>query len=123
VSGRLFQGINVVSVSVPDLDAARRFYRDTLGLGTPVYDIPEAGWVEFATGGPGNLALVRAEPDWRPAHGTTAVFNVADCRAAVVDLRARGVVCDDAVTFPGYVTFASLYDPFGNRLQICSPAD
>ena len=34
----------------------------------------------------------------------------------------RGVRCDDPVVFPGYVTFCSFYDPFGNRLQMCSPA-
>jgi hypothetical protein len=35
--------------------------------------------------------------------------------------RARGVRCDDPVVFPGYVTYCSFYDPFGNRLQMCSP--
>lgn len=39
----LFQGINVVSISVPDLDAARIFYRDILGLGQPLDDLPGAG--------------------------------------------------------------------------------
>ena len=51
----LFRGINVVSIAVPDLDAARAFYRDVLGLGAPVYDLPDAGWIEFGTGGGGNL--------------------------------------------------------------------
>jgi catechol 2,3-dioxygenase-like lactoylglutathione lyase family enzyme len=66
----LFAGINVVPICVPDRDQARVFYRDVLGLGEPVYDLPDAGWKEF----------------------------------------------------PGFVTFASFYDPFGNRLQMCSPA-
>ncbi len=38
----LFRGINVVSISVTDLDRARAFYGETLGLGTPLYDLPEA---------------------------------------------------------------------------------
>ena len=119
----LFQGINVVSISVPDLDAAREFYRDVLGLADPLYDLPDAGWIEFSTGGEGgNLALTKAAEGWRPGHDTTVVLNVADCHAAVEELRARGVVCDDVVTFPGFVVFASFYDPFGNRLQMCSPA-
>jgi hypothetical protein len=50
------------------------------------------------------------------------VLNVADCHAAVAELRRRNVRCEDPRTFPGYVTFPSFYDPFGNRLQICSPA-
>ena len=121
--GRLFAGINVVSIPVTDLDRAREFYRDTLGLGTPVYDLPEAGWIEFSTGGDtGNLSVTLADPGWQSSPGTTIVLNVDDCHSAVTELRRRGVRCDEAVVFPGYVTFASFYDPFGNRLQMCSPA-
>jgi predicted enzyme related to lactoylglutathione lyase len=120
---RIFQGINVVSLSVTDLDRARKFYRDTLGLGEPLYDLPEAGWIEFSTGtASGNLSVIRAEPGFSPSSATTVVLNVEDCHAAVTELRRRGVVCDEPVVFPGYVTYASFYDPFGNRLQMCSPA-
>jgi predicted enzyme related to lactoylglutathione lyase len=118
----LFDGINVVSISVTDLDAARHFYGTVLGLGEPVYDLPDAGWIEFATGAPhGNIAVTLAEQGWEPRVSTTIVFNTADCAATCAELRARGVRCDDPVVFPGFVTFASFYDPFGNRLQICSP--
>ncbi|MBB4634716.1 VOC family protein [Longimicrobium terrae] len=119
----IFGGINVVSIAVPDLDAAREFYRDVLGLGAPAYDLPDAGWIEFATGGAGgNLAVTSAEAGWEPSTGTTIVLSTGDCHAACALLRARGVRCDDPVVYPGYVTFCSLYDPFGNRLQMCSPA-
>lgn len=119
----LFQGINVVSISVPDLDTARAFYRDVFEFGEPIYDLPEAGWIEFGTGSDrGNISLTVAEDDWAPSTGTTIVLNVEDCFAAVEALRAKGVACEDPVIFPGFVTFASFYDPFGNRLQMCSPA-
>lgn len=118
----MLRGINVVSIPVPDLDAARLFYGETLGLGAPLYDLPEAGWVEFAAGAPGGNVSVTTE-GWRGlGGGATIVFNVADCAAAVEWLRGRGVRCADPQTFPGFVTFASFHDPFGNRLQICSPA-
>ncbi|HMO59362.1 MAG TPA: VOC family protein [Roseiflexaceae bacterium] len=120
----LFQGINVVSISVPDLDIAREFYGTALGFGTPLYDLPEAGWIEFATGSSaGNLAVTTAAPDWVPNTGTTIVLNTNDCFAACAELRSRGIRCDDPIVFPGYVTFCSFYDPFGNRLQMCSPAE
>ena len=45
----LFSGINVVSIAVPDLASAREFYGYVLGLGEPLYDLPEAGWIEFGT--------------------------------------------------------------------------
>jgi predicted enzyme related to lactoylglutathione lyase len=118
---QLFQGINVVSISVSDLDAAREFYATVLGFGPPVYDLPEAGWIEFHTGTPsGNIALTLAEPNWKPSTATTIVFNTEDCHATCAELRARGIRCDDPVVFPGYVTYCSFYDPFGNRLQMCS---
>jgi predicted enzyme related to lactoylglutathione lyase len=122
LSASLFRGINVVSVAVPDLREARSFYGEVLGLGAPVHDLPDAGWIEFSTGGGGNLAVTTAESGWRPSTGTTVVLNVDDCLTAVDDLRGRGVVCDEPQVFPGFVTFASFYDPFGNRLQMCSAA-
>lgn len=119
----LFQGINVVSIAVPDLDRARVFYSDVLGLGTPLYDLPDSGWIEFGIGGPhGNLALVAAHGAFQPSVGITLVLDTEDCNAACHELRARGVRCDDPEVFPGYVTWCSFYDPFGNRLQMCSPA-
>ncbi|AFL53895.1 putative enzyme related to lactoylglutathione lyase [Sinorhizobium fredii] len=119
----LFRGINVVSISVTDLDRAREFYGEVLGLGSPLYDLPEAGWIEFSAGGAdGNVSVISAESGWTPSTGTTLVLNVEDCHAAVEELRRRGVQCEDAQVFPGFVTFASFYDPFGNRLQMCSPA-
>jgi len=119
---QIFRGINVVSISVPDIDRARDFYRDALGLGEPIYDLPEAGWIEFSTGSGGNLAVTRAAPGWEPSIGTTIVLNVEDCHSAVAELRRRGISCDDPTVFPGFVTFASFFDPFGNRLQMCSSA-
>jgi catechol 2,3-dioxygenase-like lactoylglutathione lyase family enzyme len=119
----LFRGINVVSLAVPNLAEGRAFYRDVLGFGAPIYDLPDAGWIEFSTGAAaGNLALISATPDWTPSMTTTLVLNVDNCHAACSELRARGVRCEDPVVFPGYVTYCSFYDPFGNRLQMCSPA-
>jgi predicted enzyme related to lactoylglutathione lyase len=119
----LCKGINVVSISVPDLDRARSFYRDVLGLGAPIYDLPEAGWIEFSAGdAAGNISVTRAEEGWQPGTGTTVVFNTDDCHLACAELRRRGVRCDDPVVFTGFVTYFSFYDPFGNRLHMCSPA-
>lgn len=120
---KLFQGINVVSIAVPDLDAARRFYSEILGFGPPIYDLPEAGWIEFSSGAAGaNIAVTTAGSEEGHSLRTTVVLNTEDCHRACEELRARGVRCDDPVVFPGYVTFCSFYDPFGNRLQMCGPA-
>lgn len=119
---QIFKGINVVSISVPELDRAKEFYGKTLGFGEPIYDLPDAGWIEFSAGSTaGNISIIKAEPGWRPSFTTTVVLNVADCHAAAEELRRRGVQCDEPVVFPGFVVHASFFDPFGNRLQMCSP--
>ncbi|MGE6785378.1 VOC family protein [Ensifer adhaerens] len=113
----------MVSISVTDLDRARDFYGETLAWGSPLYDLRDAGWIEFSVGAAsGNIAVTLAARGWTPSTGTTIVLSVEDCHAAVEELRRRGVRCDDAQEFPGFVTFADFYDPFGNRLQMCSPA-
>ena len=52
---------------------------------------------------------------------TTVVLDTADCDAACLALQARGVDCDDPVVFPGFVTYCTFRDPFGNTLQMCGP--
>jgi predicted enzyme related to lactoylglutathione lyase len=117
----LFKGINVVSISVTDLDKAREFYRDVLGLGEPLYDLPDMGWVEFSSGAAnGNLSVTLAPEGWQPNNGTTIVLNTDDCTRTCEALRQKGVTCDDPVDVPGFVMYCSFYDPFGNRLQACS---
>lgn len=59
----VLKGINVVSISVPDLDDAREFYSEVLGLGEPLYELPGAGWIEFGlASGQGNISVTTAEP-------------------------------------------------------------
>lgn len=117
----LFNGINVVSIAVPDLDAARDFYSNTLGLGEPLYDMPEMGWIEFSAGTPeAHISITTAAEGWQPGAGTTIVLNTADCHQSAAELRARGVRVEDPVGIPGVITYCSFYDPFGNRLQMCS---
>jgi len=98
----MFKGINVVSVCVPDLDEARLFYGTTLGLGRPIYDLPEAGWIEFSTGGAGNISITRAEPGWKPDFATTIVLNVDDCHAAAAELKRRGRPVRGSAGFPRF---------------------
>lgn len=118
---KLFHGINVVSISVPDLDAAREFYGTVLGFGEPVHDMPEIGWVEFNAGSPhGNVAVTTNEAGQDSGTATTLVLNTENCYRSCDELRARGVRCDDPVLVPGVIVYCSFYDPFGNRLQMCS---
>jgi catechol 2,3-dioxygenase-like lactoylglutathione lyase family enzyme len=73
--------------AVPDIDAARTFYRDVVGLavtdammGQLSIDLPGGGWV-----------LVYPKPDHEPAVYTMLNLEVDDIDAAVDELSGRGV--------------------------------
>ena len=75
------------SFAVPDLDAARSFYGETLGL--KVSDGPE-GVLALEIEGDQTI-LVYPKPDYTPATYTVLNFPVDDVDAAVDELTARGV--------------------------------
>ena len=73
--------------SVNDMDAAREFYKNTLGLSVRDNDM---GMIEItlATGG---ITLVYPKPNHQPATFTILNFPVDDIDAAVDALAAKGV--------------------------------
>ncbi len=75
--------------AVNDLEAARRFYADTLGL--QVTDVPEMGGLMRLQLGSGTQVLVYAKPDHVPATFTVLNFPVPDVEKAVDELAGRGV--------------------------------
>ena len=72
--------------AVPDIDAARAFYTDVLGIEVT----EESGMLQLHVGG-GTPTLVYPKPDHQPATYTVLNFPVPDVEAAVDDLTARGV--------------------------------
>jgi catechol 2,3-dioxygenase-like lactoylglutathione lyase family enzyme len=73
--------------SVDDVDAARTFYRDTLGL--RVQDNP-MGFLTLELEGGGRV-LVYGKEEHTPATFTILNFPVSDLEAAVDELNSRGV--------------------------------
>jgi catechol 2,3-dioxygenase-like lactoylglutathione lyase family enzyme len=80
-STRAFSGF-----AVPDLEEARAFYGETLGLRTSV----EHGLLTLHLAGDRDT-LVYPKPDHAPANYTILNFMVDDIDAAVDGLAARGV--------------------------------
>ncbi|MEU4041671.1 VOC family protein [Streptomyces antibioticus] len=74
------------SFSVDDLDTARKFYGETLGVGLS----EENGILTLHLAG-GRDVLVYPKPDHTPATYTTLNFLVDDIEAAVGELSGRGV--------------------------------
>ncbi len=111
--------------SVPDIDAARTFYRDTLGL--DVTD-DEMGFLEVRVGG-GNGIMIYPSDSNRPATYTMLNFPVDDIEAAVDWLAGRGVMFQ---RYDGFEqdergiargmgpAIAWFHDPAGNVLSVMS---
>lgn len=110
--------------AVDDLDAARSFYRDTLGL--KVTD-EEMGILTLHLAGD-RPTMVYPKPDFTPATYTILNFPVEDVDAAVDDLIARGVEFERYEGFeqdekgiardPRGPAIAWFKDPAGNILAV-----
>jgi len=76
------------SFSVNDLEAAKKFYRDTLGL-----DVAEVGSMHVLTVtlGAGGNVVIYPKPDHTPATFTVLNFNVPNIDEAVNKLKGKNV--------------------------------
>ena len=76
------------SFAVDDIESARKFYGETLGI--EVEEVPPHGLLGLKVGeGPG--VMVYPKEDHEPAVFTVLNFPVADVEAAVGELEDRGV--------------------------------
>jgi predicted enzyme related to lactoylglutathione lyase len=111
--------------AVDDIEAAKRFYGETLGLGVTVLS-EEYGVTSIQLAG-GRDTLVYAKPDFVPATYTILNFEVDDVDAAVDQLAAKGVELERYEGFeqdekgiargPG-PSIAWFKDPAGNILSV-----
>jgi catechol 2,3-dioxygenase-like lactoylglutathione lyase family enzyme len=74
--------------AVPDIEEARRFYGETLGLNVELMEGPGLLTLHLAGDRP---VLIYPKPDFEPATYTILNFPVDDVDAAVDELTARGV--------------------------------
>jgi glyoxylase I family protein len=111
-------GVHHVSVNVSDVQAAKTFYVDVLGL-TERTDRPDFGfggaWLDV---GDQQIHLIEgAVPE---AKGQHLALAVDDLDAAVAELRERGVkVSRGVVVGTGRQSF--LHDPCGNMVELNQP--
>jgi catechol 2,3-dioxygenase-like lactoylglutathione lyase family enzyme len=85
----------VATVPVTDLDRAKRFYGETLGL-TFLWENPAS--VRYGCGGGTQLSLFRRAPS--TADHTLAHFEVSDIEAVVRELEDREVSTRSVVQRP-----------------------
>lgn len=120
----IFKSFGYISYDVTDWQRSKKFYGETLGLPVAAFINDEVGWMEFGLEGGTHLAIGQWRgpgPYQRQVGGGIAIFSVDDAYGAVKELRKRGVKCDDVIAVPEMVTYATFYDPDGNRLQVAGP--
>jgi predicted enzyme related to lactoylglutathione lyase len=101
--------------SVDDVDAAKRFYEETLGLRLSEN---EMGIVTLHLAG-GRDTIFYPKPDHEPATFTILNFPVEDVEATVDALTARGVRSDERGIFRGGGPLIAWFkDPAGNVLSV-----
>jgi catechol 2,3-dioxygenase-like lactoylglutathione lyase family enzyme len=111
-----------------DLDATRRFYGDILGLEVAREDLDDR--IVFRSGG-GTQLVVTLSTTGTSDTQTQMAWRVPDIRAAVADLRSRGVrieeytapdpVTVDGVADMGHSWAAWFLDPSNNVLAVVQP--
>lgn len=113
----------VTTIPVTDLDVAKAFYRDVLGL-RMLEETPFS--IRFGAGGGSQLSLYRRPPVER-GH-TVAHFEVADIEVTMARLRSNGAVFEEYESGPlatiggiaqlGPARASWLRDPDGNVLGL-----
>ena len=112
--------------AVDDMDKAREFYGETLGL-----DVSDGPPGLFVTAADGRQTLIYHKPDFVPATYTILNFEVADVDATVGELNSRGIEMErydgfdqdekGILRMPGLPAGAWFTDPAGNILSVHEP--
>ncbi len=111
------QGVDYIRVPVTDIEEAKRFYGEILGLppGPTTYE----DWVEYQAG---NVTLAVMTPEthdyeFAPLPLATIALGVRDVAEAKTQLEAAGVAVTD-MWDSGVCNGAGFGDPAGNQILI-----
>jgi predicted enzyme related to lactoylglutathione lyase len=121
----VIEGMEAVTVHIRDIERARRFYSEVLGLREVSY-LPEVSRAAFAIPRSATLLTMHvlgdAEGGREPGTVSGIVFSHHDPAAACAEIRRRGgTIVDEPETFPtalGTVTLGVFADPDGNQFVI-----
>lgn len=106
------RAIDFVAVNVSDIERAKRFYRETLGMDFPIWD-DTPRWQEFRSE---PVAFALREDKGAPGINGAIALAVEDVATAVEELRARGVIIEAGPFEAGVCYSALIRDPDGNLL-------
>jgi predicted enzyme related to lactoylglutathione lyase len=111
-------------VSVTDMDKAKKFFVDTLGMKI-VEDNAEYNWVELSgQNGGTRLGFGTCSPKeggpLLPGQNAVISLTIDDIQAAKKSLEAQGVtIVGDIMEVPGQVKLLLIKDQDGNLINLC----
>ena len=112
----MIERTDFMSVPVQDMERAKRFYSETLGLHSPNLD---EGWPEFETG---NVSLYLVDPTWFgqafTSHTAHIALRVPDVAAERAKLEQAGVEFYGEIRDTGVCHMAFFQDTEGNALML-----
>ena len=109
--------IGFVAIPVTDIERARSFYEEVLGLRTSD-EMMGGKWIEYAVGDD-TLAIANVSDTWTPSdQGTGAAFEVEDFDEAIGRLKDRHVRFAAEPFETPCCHMAVVQDPDGNKLMI-----
>lgn len=114
----MFRKVAFTMYPVVDLDRARAFYEDTLGLpkSSTAYGIP---WIEYDLPGGGCLALTTVTGDTPASNaGGTIAFEVEDLDALCADLEGKGVTFKTDLIHSPVCRMRVIEDSEGNAILL-----
>jgi catechol 2,3-dioxygenase-like lactoylglutathione lyase family enzyme len=106
-----------ISVPVTDMERAKGFYRDTLGL----EQVDDGGFPEYQLGENVSLYLLNMEAvgsQFTAPHTAHVAMRVPDVAETRRDLEAQGIVFDGDTLDTGVCHMAFFHDPDGNALML-----
>src|SRR5688500_7480668 len=113
------RGVDFILMSVSDVERARKFYGETLGL-KPAAEWPPY-WYEFDAGASTIAICTPSEKEPQPPYtqsGVSFALAVADAKAAMEELRGKGVKVLKEVEESSTCLMGLIDDPDGNQIWI-----
>ena len=111
------KAIGFVAIPVTNIERARSFYEEVLGLRTSD-EMMGGKWIEYAVGDD-TLAIANVSDSWTPSdQGTGAAFEVEDFDDAIRRLKDRHVRFAAEPFETPCCHMAVIQDPDGNKLMI-----
>ncbi len=109
-----------ISVPVTDMDRAKAFYGETLGL-PQVNDTEEQGFPEYQLGENASVYLLKMEnvgSSFQGPHTASIALRVPDVEEARKELEAKGVAFGGDTFDTGVCHMAFFADPDGNAIML-----